>query len=61
VFLDVALGLTGPVGGWIAGLYDYPAIFLLASGASLAAVFLSFALYMRHGRPPRTETADARA
>ncbi|QWT18813.1 MFS transporter [Bacillus sp. NP157] len=61
VFLDVALGLTGPVGGWIAGLYDYPAIFLLASGASLAAAVLSFALYARHGRAQRTDVADARA
>jgi MFS family permease len=61
VFLDVALGLTGPVGGWIAGLYDYPAIFLLASAAALGGAVLSFALYVRHGRNPRTETADARA
>jgi MFS family permease len=61
VFLDVALGLTGPVGGWVAGLYDYPAIFLVASATTLAAAALSFVLYVRHGRPLRSETADARA
>jgi predicted MFS family arabinose efflux permease len=61
VFLDVALGLTGPVGGWIAGRFDYPAIFLAASGASLVAAVLSCVLYTRHGRTPRAERADARA
>jgi len=50
VFLDVALGLTGPVGGWVAGLYDYPAIFLLAGFAALAAALLSVSLYLRFGR-----------
>jgi MFS family permease len=63
VFLDVALGLTGPVGGWIAGLYDYPAIFLLAGFASLAAAILSVSLYLRFGRDasPRDQRANARA
>jgi len=63
VFLDVALGLTGPVGGWIAGSYDYPAIFLLAGFASLAAAILSVSLYLRFGRDalPRDQRADARA
>ncbi|MBB3225981.1 MFS family permease [Luteibacter sp. Sphag1AF] len=50
VFLDVALGLTGPVGGWVAGHYDYPAIFLLASGCSIVAALLSGYLFMRYGR-----------
>lgn len=50
VFLDVALGLTGPVGGWVAGHYDYPAIFLLAGFAALAAALLSVSLYLRFGR-----------
>jgi MFS family permease len=63
VFLDVALGLTGPVGGWIAGLYDYPAIFLAAGFAALAAAILSVSLYLRFGRdaPPRDQRANARA
>lgn len=63
VFLDVALGLTGPVGGWIAGIYDYPAIFLLAGFASIAAVILSASLYLRFGRDlgAREKPADARA
>ncbi|MET0616418.1 MAG: MFS transporter, partial [Luteibacter sp.] len=63
VFLDVALGLTGPVGGWIAGLYDYPAIFLLAGFASLAAAILSVSLYLRFGRDAgeRGKPANVRA
>ncbi|MGN6481865.1 MFS transporter, partial [Luteibacter sp.] len=61
VFLDVALGLTGPVGGWIAGLYDYPAIFLVASATTLAAAVLSFVLYARHGRPLESQSAGSRA
>ena len=54
VFLDVALGLTGPVGGWVAGIYDYPAIFLLAGFAALAAALLSVSLYLRFGRDTDT-------
>lgn len=63
VFLDVALGLTGPVGGWVAGHYDYPAIFLLAGFAALAAALLSVSLYLRFGRDPgpRGKAAGTRA
>lgn len=63
VFLDVALGLTGPVGGWIAGRYDYPAIFLLAGFAALAAALLAASLYLRFGRDieGRDKRAGARA
>jgi MFS family permease len=63
VFLDVALGLTGPIGGWVAGLYDYPAIFLLAGFAALAAMLLATSLYLRFGRDRniRDNRADARA
>jgi MFS family permease len=63
VFLDVALAITGPVGGWVAGHYDYPAIFLLAAFAALAAVLLSIALYLRFGRKKDEgdNRADARA
>ncbi|NII08851.1 MFS transporter [Luteibacter anthropi] len=63
VFLDVALGLTGPVGGWVAGRFDYPAIFLLAGIASVVAAGLSLSLYLRFGRdePTQENRADARA
>lgn len=50
VFLDVALGITGPLGGWVAGHFDYPGIFLMAALASLAGVALSVSLYLRFGR-----------
>jgi len=61
VFLDVALGLTGPIGGWVAGAWDYPAIFLLAGFAALAAVLLSVSLYLRYGRDGNATPARARA
>jgi len=63
VFLDVALGLTGPAGGWVAGGFGYPQIFLLAGVASLAGAILSFGLYLRFGRDTedRGQRAGARA
>jgi MFS family permease len=59
VFIDVALAITGPVGGWVAGHYDYPAIFLVAAIAALAAVILSIGLYVRFGR--KKDDGDNRA
>ncbi|MDY1546735.1 MFS transporter [Luteibacter sahnii] len=50
VFLDVALGVTGPLGGWVAGRFDYPGIFLMAAVASIAGAVLSVSLYLRFGR-----------
>ena len=47
VFLDVALGLVGPVAGFIIGGYGYPAIFLMAGVAAAAGVALTLYLYLR--------------
>ena len=47
VFLDVALGLVGPVAGFIIGGYGYPAIFLVAGIAAAVAVLLTTYLYLR--------------
>ena len=30
-FLDLALGLTGPLAGWVAGFYDLATLYLLAA------------------------------
>lgn len=42
-FLDLALGLTGPIAGWVAGYYDLQTIYLLAA----AVVAVAFILIMR--------------
>ena len=41
VFLDVALGLTGPVAGAVAGHFGYPAVFLGGGLVVLAALALT--------------------
>lgn len=50
VFIDVALGVTGPLGGWVASGGRYGALFCIASGLSLAAVLLTCWLYFRYGK-----------
>ncbi|GAB3629326.1 major facilitator superfamily transporter [Pandoraea terrae] len=41
VFLDVALGVTGPVAGLIVSHFGYAEVYLCAAGAALAAVVLT--------------------
>ncbi|CAG4887377.1 MFS transporter [Paraburkholderia saeva] len=50
VFLDLSLGITGPLAGYIAGEFGYASVFLFAAIASAAAVALSMMLYLRHTR-----------
>lgn len=50
VFLDLSLGLTGPLAGYVAGEFGYGSVFLFAAVAAALAVGLSVALYMRTGR-----------
>lgn len=45
VFLDLALGVTGPLAGAIAGQLGYPQVFLFAAIAAIGAVALSLSLY----------------
>jgi MFS family permease len=46
VFIDVALGVTGPVGGWVASRFDFNSIFLFAAATAVAGLVLTFALYV---------------
>ncbi|MDE1183048.1 MFS transporter [Paraburkholderia sp.] len=50
VFLDLSLGITGPLAGYIAGEFGYGSVFLFAAVAAAAAVALSTFLYLRHTR-----------
>lgn len=45
VFMDVAMAVTGPLGGWIASGLGYNAVYGLAAFASVAAIALAFALH----------------
>ncbi|WP_211472210.1 MFS transporter [Collimonas humicola] len=47
VFLDLALGVTGPLAGLIVSKFGYPEVFLFAAVASLAAVTLTVGMYRR--------------
>ena len=47
MFLDVALGITGPLAGLIATAFGYPEVFLFAAMASLAGIALTITLYRR--------------
>ena len=50
-FLDLAMGLTGPIAGAIVGKFGYSAIFLCGSGAAGCGFVLTLLLY-RLGREP---------
>ena len=50
VFLDLSLGVTGPLAGYIAGEFGYESVYLFAGVAAAAAVALSTSLYLRHAR-----------
>jgi MFS family permease len=47
VFLDLSLGLTGPLAGYVAGEFGYGSVFLFAALAAAGAVGLSVVLYVR--------------
>jgi predicted MFS family arabinose efflux permease len=52
VFLDLSLGITGPLAGYVAGEFGYGSVFLFAAVAAAAAVALSTSLYLRNARVP---------
>jgi MFS family permease len=51
VFLDVALGVTGPLAGLLVGVYGYASIFLIAAVAALVGCGITVALGARLRRP----------
>jgi MFS family permease len=51
VFLDVALGLTGPVAGFLSAVYGYASIFLLAGAAAIIGGGIAVVLGARIARP----------
>ncbi|MFC4525205.1 MFS transporter [Dyella halodurans] len=53
VFIDVALGITGPLGGWIASGGRYAPMFVVAALMSLAAAALTGVLYATYGNTMR--------
>jgi len=57
VFLDLSLGITGPLAGYIAGEFGYGSVFLFAAIAAAAAVGLSTMLYLRNARTPNAPAA----
>ncbi|MGN3965968.1 MFS transporter [Burkholderia gladioli] len=59
VFLDLSLGVTGPLAGYVAGEFGYPQVFLFAAVASAAGVALSILLYQRQARPGARTGATA--
>jgi predicted MFS family arabinose efflux permease len=44
-FLDLAMGITGPIAGFIVGKFGYSAIFLHGSEAAACACVLALVLY----------------
>ncbi|WP_423736247.1 MFS transporter [Chitinophaga caseinilytica] len=40
-FFDLALGVTGPVTGWLAGFYGFTVIYLVAALAAVSAILLN--------------------
>ena len=57
VFLDLSLGITGPLAGYIAGDFGYGSVFLFAAVAAAAAGVLSTMLYLRNTRVPNAPVA----
>lgn len=49
VFVDVALGVAGPIGGLLADQHRYAALFAIASVLSLSALALTWQLLRRFG------------
>jgi MFS family permease len=50
VFMDVAMAVTGPLGGWVASGMSYNAVYGLAAVAALAAVILALVLQVLAAR-----------
>lgn len=58
-FLDLAMGITGPIAGFIVGKFGYSAIFLYSSGAAAGACVLALVLYHWVSQPAHMSPANA--
>nr|WP_314571114.1 MFS transporter [uncultured Pseudomonas sp.] len=55
LFIDMSLGITGPVAGAIAAGFGFSSIFLFAAAAACAGLGLTFYLYRQAARLPPPE------
>jgi MFS family permease len=55
VFVDVALGITGPVGGIIATHFNFSAIFLFAALSAAGALTLTIVIYLGQLAPVKRD------
>jgi MFS family permease len=46
LFVDIALGSTGPLGGWVASQYGFPAVYLCAAAAAFSGLALAWGIYL---------------
>ena len=51
LFVDLSLGITGPLVGFVANLFGFRSMFLFACLASLSGLALAIALHRRSRRP----------
>ena len=58
-FLDLAMGIAGPIAGFMVGKFGYSAIFLFGSGAAACACVLALVLYHLVSEPHRMSPASA--
>ncbi|WP_233862379.1 MFS transporter [Paraburkholderia adhaesiva] len=61
VFLDLSLGITGPLAGYVAHLFGFGSVYLFAAIAAAAAVALSVSLHRRSLRAAATAAAKGSA
>ncbi len=47
-FVDLSLGISGPVAGWIVGTMGYPPVFLFAATLTLGSLILCAMLYRQY-------------
>ncbi|WP_296657146.1 MFS transporter [Paraburkholderia sp.] len=59
VFLDLSLGITGPLAGYVANRFGFGSVFLFAAFAAAAAVALSVSLHRRSLRAAPAASATA--
>jgi MFS family permease len=60
-FIDLSLGIAGPMVGIVITAWGYPVAFLFASILAFASAVLSFALYQKHKLPVPSDAAAAHA